>query len=69
MARNFEAELIHQLKLRADRNGGPGKAKHREILRQALLTSKTTRPLKELLLAIPSVGEDSDFERNPDPGV
>lgn len=28
----------------------------------------TKRPLKELLLAIPPVGEDSDFERDPDRG-
>jgi hypothetical protein len=29
---------------------------------------KAKRPLKELLLAMPPVGEDADFERNPDRG-
>ncbi|HSF38974.1 MAG TPA: addiction module protein [Thermoanaerobaculia bacterium] len=30
--------------------------------------AKAKRPLKELLLAIPPVDEDADFERNPDRG-
>jgi antitoxin FitA len=40
-------------------------AEHREILPEALLPGKGRRSLKELLLAIPEVGEDADFERSP----
>jgi len=32
------------------------------------LPAKPKKNLKELLLAIPPVGEDADFERNPGPG-
>jgi plasmid stability protein len=68
IVRNLEEEVVHELKLRAARHGRSAEAEHREILRQALLPAKGKRPLKELLLAIPAVGEDSDFVRNPDRG-
>src|SRR5436305_13224862 len=69
IVRNLEEDVIRELKLRAARHGRSAEAEHREILRQALLPAKgRTRPLKDLLLAIPSVGEDSDFERLPDTG-
>jgi plasmid stability protein len=38
-------------------------AEHREILRAALLPGRGTKSLKELLLRMPAVGEDSDFAR------
>jgi plasmid stability protein len=43
-------------------------AEHREILRQALLTSEPGGTLKALLLAMPPVGDDTDFVRLPDHG-
>lgn len=68
IVRNLEEEVIRELKLRAARHGRSAEAEHREILREVLLPARAKRPLKELLLAIPPVGEDSDFERNPDRG-
>ncbi len=68
IVRNLEEEVVRELKLRAARHGRSAEAEHREILREALLPGKGRKPLKELLLAIPAVGEDSDFERSPDLG-
>jgi antitoxin FitA len=68
IVRNLEEEVVRELKLRAARHGRSAEAEHREILREALLPGKSKRSLKDLLLAIPQVGEDADFERNPDRG-
>jgi plasmid stability protein len=69
IVRNLEDEVVRELKIRAARHGRSAEAEHREILREALLSEKARRrPLKDLLLAIPSVGDDSDFERLPDRG-
>jgi antitoxin FitA len=68
IVRNLEEEVIRELKLRAARHGRSAEAEHREILREVLLPAKKRRPLKDLLLAIPQVGEDADFERLPDRG-
>jgi plasmid stability protein len=69
IVRNLDDEVVRELKLRAARHGRSAEAEHREILREVLLPAKgRTRPLKDLLLAIPPVGEDSDFERLPDTG-
>jgi antitoxin FitA len=68
IVRNLEEEVVRELKLRAARHGRSAEAEHREILREALLPAKGKKPLKDLLLAIPPVGEDSDFERSPDLG-
>jgi len=67
IVRNLEEEVVHELKVRAARNGRSAEAEHREILRQALST-RSKPSLRDLLLAIPSVGEDSDFERDRDLG-
>jgi plasmid stability protein len=68
IVRNLEEEVVHELKLRAARHGRSAEAEHREILRQALLGGRREGSLKDLLLAMPSVGEDSDFERISDRG-
>ncbi len=68
IVRNLEEEVIRELKVRAARHGRSAEAEHREILREVLLPAKRRRPLKDLLLAIPPVGEDTDFERLPDRG-
>jgi antitoxin FitA len=68
IVRNLEEEVIQELKLRAARHGRSAEAEHREILRQALLPGKARRPLKDLLLAVPQVGEDADFTRSEDRG-
>jgi plasmid stability protein len=68
IVRNLEDEVVRELKLRAARHGLSAEAEHREILRAALLPSRRKASLKELLLAIPAVGEDADFERDRDLG-
>lgn len=68
VVRNLEEEVVRELKVRAARHGRSAEAEHREILREALLSAKRKRPLKELLLAMPPAGEDADFERAPDRG-
>ena len=68
IVRNIEEEVVRELKLRAARHGRSAEAEHRQLLREALLPDKTKKPFKELLLAMPAVGEDSDFERAPDLG-
>jgi plasmid stability protein len=68
IVRNLEEEVVRELKIRAARHGRSAEAEHREILREVLLPAKPGRSLKELLLAIPPVGEDSDFERHQDRG-
>lgn len=68
IVRNLEEEVVRELKLRAARHGRSAEAEHREILREALLSRKAKRSLKELLLSMPEAGEDADFERSPDLG-
>ncbi len=68
IVRNLEEEVVRELKVRAARHGRSAEAEHREILRQALVPAEARRSLKDLLLAIPQVGEDSDFARREDRG-
>ncbi len=67
IVRNLEEELVRELKVRAAAHGRSAEAEHREILRCAL-APRPARSLKELLLEMPDVGEDSDFERSRDLG-
>jgi plasmid stability protein len=62
IVRNVEAGVIRLLKERAARNGRSAEAEHREILKAAL-SQPPKRSLNEVLLSMPVVGEDSDFER------
>lgn len=68
IVRNLDDELVRRLKLRAAHHGRSVEAEHREILRQALQGAEPVETLKELLLAIPAVGEDEDFARVVDHG-
>jgi len=68
VVRNLDEEVVRALKLRAARHGRSAEAEHREILRQALLPARAPKPFKELLLAMPNVGDDADFERIADHG-
>lgn len=63
IVRNLDDEIVAQLKIRAARNGRSAEAEHREILRHALVGSETKKSIKDLLLAMPEVGLDEDFER------
>jgi plasmid stability protein len=68
LVRGIESDVVRELRLRAARNGNSAEEEHRRILREALGVKPSPRTLKELLLEIPNVGEDADFERSPDRG-
>ena len=68
IVRNLPERIVKALKVRAAQNERSAEAEHREILRQALLSSKTGKTLKDALLSMPEVGDDSDFERIRDLG-
>ena len=67
IVRNLEPDLVQELKIRAARHNRSAEAEHREILRSVLRTAPR-RSLKEMILEIPSVGDDADFERVQDFG-
>jgi plasmid stability protein len=68
IVRNLPERIVKALKLRAAESGRSAEAEHREILRRALLPAGDGETLKEALLSMPEIGEDSDFERRPDLG-
>ena len=63
VVRKLEEDVVAALRERAARRQRSMEAEHREILRAALRPGRGTRSLKELLLRMPAVGEDSDFAR------
>jgi antitoxin FitA len=68
LVRGIADELVRKLKLRAVQNGNSAEEEHRRILREVLEEAGSPRSLKDLLLEIPDVGDDSDFERTADRG-
>jgi plasmid stability protein len=68
LVRNIESEVVRELKLRAARHGRSAEEEHREILRAALRRPGPPVSLKQLLLEMPDIGEDRDFERPLDRG-
>jgi plasmid stability protein len=68
LVRDIESEVVRELKVRAARHGHSAEEEHRQILREALRQPGSQISLKELLLEMPAVGEDRDFERPSDPG-
>jgi len=68
LVRNIESDVVRELKLRAAQHGRSAEEEHRQILREALRFRGPAKPLKELLLEMPDVGEDGDFERPEDRG-
>jgi plasmid stability protein len=66
LVRQVEDKVVRKLKERAGQHGVSMEEEHRRILREVLLGKAGKRPsFKEALLAMPNVGEDSDFERGP----
>jgi len=65
IVRNLEEQIVQALKERAGRHGRSAEAEHREILREALVSEPVEDP-KAVLLDMPNVGEDADFERRQD---
>jgi plasmid stability protein len=68
LVRDIESDVVRELKIRAARHGRSAEEEHRQILREALRPAPPARSLKDLLLAMPDVGEDRDFERPEDRG-
>jgi antitoxin FitA len=68
LVRGIDSDIVRELKLRAARNGNSAEEEHRRILREVLGLRQPARTLKDLLLEIPDVGEDGDFERSGDRG-
>ena len=67
IVRNLDERLVRELKIRAARHGRSAEAEHREILRRSL-APQPSKSIKDILLAMPDVGEDTDFERARDTG-
>ena len=63
LVRGLDEDLVRRLKLRAAERGVSAEEEHRRILREAL-TGDSDRPFYEHLLAMPDVGNDSDFARS-----
>jgi len=61
VVRNLDEDLVQALKERAAQHGVSAEAEHREILKAAL-TKPKRRPFNEVLMSMPNVGLDSDFE-------
>ncbi len=68
LVRNIEDQVVRGLKVRAARHGRSAEEEHRQILRDVLGQAGPPLSLKELLLDIPDVGDDRDFERPRDHG-
>ena len=66
IVRNLDEEIVTRLRQRAAKHRRSTEAEHREILRHALVPSRSQASLKEHLMAMPDVGTDEDFERPPD---
>ena len=65
IVRNLDDRIAERLRKKAAESGISMEEAHRQILRQALSFGDTS--FKEILLAIPCVGRDEDFERVPQP--
>lgn len=63
IVRNVGEDIVKSLKKRAAQNGRSAEAEHREILK-ATLHGPRRRTFNEVVLSMPNVGEDSDFERS-----
>jgi antitoxin FitA len=68
LVRGIESDVVRELKIRAARRGHSAEEEHRQILREALRAGGSAKSFKELLLEMPNVGEDRDFERPEDRG-
>ena len=65
VVRNIDDEIVRALKARAGEQGISAEAEHRKILEMALITPRK-KSFAEVLLTIPNVGLDADFERTQD---
>lgn len=63
IVRNLEDTVVKALRERAAKKGRSSEAEHREILRDALATTRRGTAFKALLRAMPDAGDDDDFTR------
>jgi plasmid stability protein len=64
IVRNLPDDLVIALKQRAARRNHSAEQEHRDILVAALQRPRRKR-LADVLAAMPDVGEDADFARDP----
>lgn len=65
VVRNVDEDIALALKQRAAAHGRSAEAEHREILR-SVLQRPPRRTFSEVLVSMPNVGEDGDFDcRHP----
>ncbi|GHT92443.1 hypothetical protein FACS1894116_02650 [Betaproteobacteria bacterium] len=67
LVRGVDDNLVQCLREQAAQHGRSAEAEHREILARALRRPKK-RSFAEVLMSMPDVGEDADFERVDDIG-
>ncbi|ALL65406.1 DNA-binding protein [Paraburkholderia caribensis MBA4] len=65
LVRNLDDALVQNLREQAAAHGRSVEAEHREILAQALFQPRKLS-FAELLMSMPDVGDDADFERRND---
>ncbi|WP_206950631.1 FitA-like ribbon-helix-helix domain-containing protein [Trinickia acidisoli] len=65
LVRNVDETLVQSLRELAAAHGRSAEAEHREILAKALRKPKR-RSFVEILMDMPDVGEDADFDRIDD---
>ena len=67
LVRKLPDQLVSRLKQVAAESGISSEEAHRQILHEALLSNESREkqfaPLKNILLTMPDVGADTDFER------
>ncbi|MBN3819997.1 DNA-binding protein [Paraburkholderia sp. Se-20369] len=67
LVRNVEDSIVQSLREQAAAHGRSAEAEHRAILAEALGRPKR-KTFAEVLMSMPNVGEDTDFQRVQDTG-
>ncbi|AQQ17733.1 FitA-like ribbon-helix-helix domain-containing protein [Burkholderia cenocepacia] len=67
LVRNVDDTLVQSLREQAAANGRSAEAEHRAILAEALGRPKR-RTFAQVLMSMPEVGEEADFQRVQDSG-
>lgn len=65
---NIGDDIVSALKIRARQHGVSMEVEHRRILEEALVKPSPKRSFISMLMQIPKVGQDADFERRQDDG-
>lgn len=65
VVRNLDRRIVDSLKKRAARHGHSAEAEHRAILEQTL-QPLSKKMFAKILMMMPNVGRDKDFERIDD---